>query len=205
MEYCPFCANPLPKKVSVCPHCNKSLEIPYLKELYLTENSSHIDKQALRKIWYKEHRHIILPIVFLIVGMVIGAVGIYGFAQVQFRNERQNLKEQISALQEKIKQNQNAANSEKQAIEQQLQQKDAIIKILTEQKKLMGQVMAFTRRLAKNSTITPTSPAQIDYYQRNLRYLMKQFEKQQEELRKLKVDENLNPNLITVPQFFESN
>ncbi len=203
MEYCPFCANPLPRKVSLCPHCNKNLEISYLKELYLTEDSSHIDTRSLRKIWFREHRHIILSVLFLLLGILLGAAGIYSYAQLQFRQEKQNLQSQISDLQQQIKDLQSASQNQQQTVEAELKKRDEIITLLTEQKKLMGQIMAFTRRLANNSTITPNDPAQGNYFLRNWRYLVQQYNKKQEKLKEMQADQGIDPNLTTIPQFSE--
>ncbi len=204
MEYCPYCSNPISKETSVCPHCKKNLDISLLENLYLSgAESSHVSKAALRKLWYKEHRHIVLPVIFFIIGAIFGAIGIYGYAQLQFQNERGELNDRIRQLQAQIKQDQSSTNSLKQSFEQQLDEKKAIINLLTEQKKLMGQAMAFTRRLARNSTINANNQAQIDYFVRNIRYLNNQFEKKQEELKKLNADQGLSPNLNTIPQFLE--
>ncbi|HIE53347.1 MAG TPA: hypothetical protein EYP85_16465, partial [Armatimonadetes bacterium] len=154
MEYCPYCSNPLTEGASTCPHCKKSLDLSLIAHLYESGESSHINKAALRKIWYKEHRHIVLPVIFFLIGVFAGASGIYGFAQLQFQNERTELKSRITQLQDQIKQNQNAASQAKSGLEERLKEKDTIIKLLNEQKKLMGQAMAFTRRLARNSTIS---------------------------------------------------
>jgi len=203
MEYCPYCSNPISEDASICPHCKKNLDLSLLDDLYDSRDTSHISKTALRRIWYKEHRHIVLPIIFFIIGVAAGAAGIYGFARLQFQNERKDLQSRITMLQEQVKQNKDAANQAQSGFEERLKEKDKIIGLLTEQKKLMGHVMSFTRRLARNSTISLADQGQIDYFVRNIRYLSTQFEKKQEELKKLNADKGISPNLNTIPQFLE--
>ena len=203
MEYCPYCSNPISEGAGTCPHCKKNLDLSLLDDLYAGRETSHVSKAALRRIWYKEHRHIILPIIFFIIGVAAGAAGIYGFAQLQFQNERKELQSRIALLQEQVKKNKDAASQAQNGFEERLKEKDKIIALLTEQKKLMGQAIAFTRRLARNSTISTAGQGQIDYFVRNIRYLSNQFEKKQEELKKLNADQGLNPNLNTIPQFLE--
>jgi hypothetical protein len=64
-------------------------------------------------------------------------------------------------------------------------------------------MITFTSRLARNSTITPNSPQDIDYFQRNIRYLQSLFNQEQEKLMETTYDSTRTYNLTPVPQFLE--
>jgi hypothetical protein len=64
-------------------------------------------------------------------------------------------------------------------------------------------MIAFTSRLARNSTITPTSPQDIDYFQRNIRYLQNLFNQEQEKLAETSYETPGSFNLIPIPQLLE--
>ena len=82
-------------------------------------------------------------------------------------------------------------------------EKDVIINSLTEQNNLFSRIIAFTSRLARNSTITPASPQDIDYFQRNIRYLQNQFNQEQEKLAETSYESPGNYNLTPIPQLLE--
>ena len=66
--------------------------------------SSEKNKDAMRKIWLREHSSKIIPIITLIIGFVIGAILLYSYAQIQFTNERSEYQETIANLNNTISQ-----------------------------------------------------------------------------------------------------
>ena len=203
MKYCPYCSEALSKSVKICPNCKKSLDFDVMGELYEEGGTSRVSKRAKKKIWFKEHSHIIMPFITLLIGFAIGAVLLYGFAQLQFTAERSDYENQITQLQEQINKNESAAGNAQSGFKQKLQAKDKIIKILAEQQKIMSGIINFTRRLAQNSTISPNSIEQSTYFQRNFRYLKKQFETQQEKLKAAGYSPIKSYDLKTVPRLLE--
>ena len=87
MIYCPNCATRLNKELDVCPYCKKVLDIKVLKQFFTTKNSSRFNRSVMSKIWFKEHGHIIIPIIMLVIGLGIGTAISFGYANIQFRNE----------------------------------------------------------------------------------------------------------------------
>lgn len=204
MRYCPHCSEPLPKPVKICPHCKKSIDIKLLSSLYHTDSeSSALNKRIRRKIWFREKLIIILPILALAIGMVIGGIVMFSYSQLQFASTKEDYQNQISSLQATIEQQkETAANSQLQTSEI-LDEKDQIIAALNEQSQLLSRIIGFTNRLARNSTITPNSPQEIDYFQRNVRYLQSLFNQEQEKLAETSYTTDYNYSLNPVPQFLE--
>ncbi len=200
MEYCPYCSTPVSLTQKVCPSCKKSLDLEKLQSMYEAAETSEVDRKVKKQIWYREHSYIIYPIITLIIGFIAGIFGAYSFAQVQFINERSEYKDQISQLEQQINSSKAAANDAQGELKQQLDRKDEYIKILKEQRELTSKIINFTRRLANNSVITPNTVEEGEYYSRNIRYLIRQFENQN----KLLVEGNFGAdpgyNLQTVPQ-----
>lgn len=203
MEYCPYCAEPLTKSYKICPYCKKSLDTELLKQIYQPGTSSKVDKKKLLKIWFMEKSHIIYPVITLIIGFIIGAILFYGFAQAEFAGERSDYRDQIADLNKTISDNTNSAGSVQQNLENTIAAKDTIITILTEQNDILNRVIFFTRRLATNSTITPNSAENQDYYRRNILYLIRSFEEQQEKLNNTEYSVEKTYDLRTIPQFLE--
>ncbi len=203
MEYCPYCAEPLSKPSKICPHCRKSLDTDLLKQIYEPGKTSKLNKKLLMKKWYREKVYIIFPIITLIVGFIIGALLFYGFAQVQFVNERAEFQGRISELQKTIEEMDISSGNVKQDLENKIIDKDEIISILTEQNAILNRVIVFTRRLATNSTITPNTQEEADYYRRNCLYLINLFNEQQEKLTQTEYTVNQDFNLRSLPQFLE--
>ncbi len=200
MEYCPYCSTPVSLTQKVCPSCKKSLDLEKLQSMYEAAETSEVDRKVKKQIWYREHSYIIYPIITLIIGFIAGIFGAYSFAQVQFIHERSEYKDQISQLEQQINSSKAAANDAQGELKQQLDRKDEYIKILKEQRELTSKIINFTRRLANNSVITPNTVEEGEYYSRNIRYLIRQFENQN----KLLVEGNFGAdpgyNLQTVPQ-----
>ncbi len=203
MEYCPYCAGPISKPSKICPHCRKSLDTALLKQIYEPGKTSKLNKKLLMKVWYREKSYIIFPIITMIVGFAIGALLFYGFAQVQFVNERVEYQGRISELQKTIEDMDISSGNVKQDLESKIIDKDEIISILTEQNDILNRVIIFTRRLATNSTITPNTQEDANYYRRNCLYLINLFNEQQEKLTQTEYAVNQDFNLQSLPQFLE--
>ncbi len=203
MEYCPYCAGPISKPSKICPHCKKSLDTDLLKQIYEPGKTSKLNKKLLMKVWYREKSYIIFPIITMIVGFAIGALLFYGFAQVQFVNERVEYQGRISELQKTIEDMDISSGNVKQDLESKIIDKDEIISILTEQNDILNRVIIFTRRLATNSTITPNTQEDANYYRRNCLYLINLFNEQQEKLTQTEYAVNQDFNLQSLPQFLE--
>lgn len=203
MEYCPYCAGPISKPSKICPHCRKSLDTDLLKQIYEPGKTSKLNKKLLMKVWYREKSYIIFPIITMIVGFAIGALLFYGFAQVQFVNERVEYQGRISELQKTIEEMDISSGNVKQDLESKIIDKDEIISILTEQNDILNRVIIFTRRLATNSTITPNTQEDANYYRRNCLYLINLFNEQQEKLTQTEYAVNQDFNLQSLPQFLE--
>ena len=154
----------------------------------------------MKQIWFREHSYIIYPIITLIIGLIAGIIGAYTFAQVQFINERSDYKDQISKLEQQINSSKTAANNAQGELNQQLDNKDKHIKILKEQRDIMSKIVNFTRRLATNSVVTPNTVEEGEYYNRNIRYLIRQFENQNQLLVEGNFEADPGFNLQTVPQ-----
>ena len=203
MAYCPHCSEELPKPVKVCPFCNKTIDLNLLSSMYKPGETSEMDKKIRRKIWFKEKLLIILPLLALIIGLAAGAAAMLVFMEIQFASSREGYEEKIAALQNEIEKQRQSVASSNQEMNDVIAEKDKIIRSLTEQNSIFSRMVAFTNRLARNSTITPNSPQDIDYYQRNIRYLQSLFEQEQEKLKETSYQSEDTYNLIPVPQFLE--
>ena len=200
MNYCPYCAEPLSKLTDVCPHCNKAISADVLQALYEDDQSSRESKAAKRKIWFKEHALYIIPGLTLIAGLIAGMLLAYGYAQIEFAGEREDLQNRISQLEATIAQKDASIANADEDFQKSLANRNKIITILQEELDIMSRVMNFTVRLARNSTITPNPPDEADFYSRNVRYLEGQFNQQQEQLQEAGYENIQTYNLITVPQ-----
>ena len=199
MNYCPYCSAPLHRKVEVCPECKKVLDYDLLGDLYKSEGSSVLNTKARRKIWFKEHALIIMPVLTLLIGLVSGAILTFSYLQIAFQGERSDYETRIEELAATINENKSAARSSSQDLELRLAGKDSVITILAEQLDIMGRSITFTNRLARNSTITPTSSQEADFYRRNIIYLDSQFKQQSEELEKTQYEARRSYSVIALP------
>jgi hypothetical protein len=203
MSYCPHCSEQLPKPTKICPYCNKTVDLGLISSVYKPGESSAIQRKMKRKIWFREKLIIILPIIFLAIGLAAGAITMFTIDEIRFASTRTDYENRISELQSTIEEReQNAANSQLE-LNQVLAEKDMIIKSLAEQNNLFSRIVAFTSRLTRNSTITPASPQDIDYFQRNIRYLQNQFNQEQEKLAETSYEPPGNYNLTPIPQLLE--
>lgn len=203
MIYCPNCATRLNKALEVCPYCKKVMDIKVIKELFTTKGASQFNRGVMSKIWFKEHGHIIIPIIMIVVGLAIGTAVSFGYANVQFHNEVLGFETQLFDLQITIEQNKSTVDHIRSEMNQQLVSKEEVITILTEQKKLLGQIISFTNRLTRNSTMHPDSTSEAEYYSRNVRYLISQFEKQEEKLDQMGIMTVKPSTLKPIPQLLE--
>jgi RNA polymerase subunit RPABC4/transcription elongation factor Spt4 len=203
MRYCPYCAESISEDAKVCPNCKKSLEFDILKEMYISQDSSNINKQVKRKLWYKEHSHIIFPIITTIIGFVAGAILLYSFAQVQFAGQRSEYKDKIAQLEKTISNKESAASTAESEYESRLKAKDYVIGILAEMNDIYSRLIYFTSRLSNASTITPNSTEDADFYTRNTKYLINLFNAEQEKLKDTEFQSDKTYNLETVPKLLE--
>lgn len=203
MEYCTYCAEALTKPFEVCPHCNKILDFDVLMQIYHPGKTSAINRKALRKIWFKEHRRTIMPAVALFIGLVMGATASYGFGQKLFKNKLTSYESRIAGLLSEIEDEAAASKDAHAGLQRQLETQEQILGIVMEQKELLSSLIRFTNRLAKNSTVTPNSTNDADYYKRNVRYLASQFQALQEKLKLTGHTPIKSYNLQTIPQLLQ--
>ena len=203
MAYCPHCSEALPKPVKVCPFCNKTIDVHMLSSLYQPGESSEIDKKTRRKIWFKEKLLFILPLLAIVTGLIAGAAAMLIYTEVQYASSRSAYEDQIRLLEGEIEKMQQASLNSNQELNQVLVEKDKIIGVLVEQNSIFSRMISFTNRLARGSTITPASPQDIDFYQRNIRYLQSLFNQEQEKLKDTPYDSTGTYNLVPIPQFLE--
>jgi hypothetical protein len=204
MEYCPYCSQALLKPAKVCPNCRKNIDIGLLAELVKPGETSKKNKKIKRKIWFREKMRLIIPIFTLLVGFIMGAIIINIYNVVQFANEKSSLESKIEELQSVIEKKNLETQNLGSDFQEQLTQKEEIIKIFAEQKDIMGRVINFTARLARNSTVTPNTTTDSDYYQRNISYLISLFEAEQEKLRAIEYTPVTPYPMITIPQLMEN-
>jgi hypothetical protein len=203
MTYCPHCSEQLPKPVKICPYCKRTVDINLISSVYTPGDSSDIQRKIKRKIWFREKLIIILPIITLVIGFVVGLFLMFVYDEIKFTSTREEYEERISSLQTAISEHdQSAANSQIE-LQKEIAEKDLIIASLTEQNRIFSQMIAFTSRLARNSTITPGSPQDIDYFQRNIRYLQNLFSQEQEKLDQTSYESADSYNLVPIPQLLE--
>jgi len=201
MNYCPYCAGQISEDAAKCPHCKKQLDFELLGKLYMSGKKSGINKKISRHLWFKEHSHIFIPIITLVVGFIIGGILVFGFEQQSFAGERSDYKDKIAQLQTTIANKDSASSNSTEKFQEQLAARDEIIGILAEQKQILSRIINFTRRFATNSTITPNSADESDYFKRNVSYLIRQFEKQQENLEATGYTSSETYNLMPAPEF----
>ncbi len=203
MKYCPYCAEELAKPSRVCPNCKKLLDFDLVKEAYLSGKGSNVNRKLLRQKWFKEHSHILIPLITLIVGLIAGCIFSYSYAERGFLGERADYKDQVSELQTTIARKDSAISDSSDGFQEQLASQNNIIDILSRQRKILIQIINFTRRLSNNSTITPNSVDESDFFRRNVLYLNRQFEKEQEKLIETGYTSDAAVNLVTIPQILE--
>lgn len=201
MEYCPHCSSTLSKEnLKKCPYCKKNIDMDDLAAVVEPGESSAKNKDAIRKIWLREHSSIIIPTITLIIGFLVGAILLYSYAQIQFSNERSEYQNRIAEFKKTISEKDANAANEKSDYENKLKSKDQVISILAEQKEILANIINFTRRISSNSKITPTTANEADYFKRNFAYLLSQFNKQNETLETTEFKSSKTYNLETMPQ-----
>ena len=203
MKYCPFCAEKLSKPVKICPYCKKSLDLELFQEIYVSGESSAVNRKLLFKRWFKERSLFFYPVLALLIGCIAGIISTYSYSQLHFANERSDYQNQITELQNIIKQKEASAGNVQSDLQNQLLNKDEIIRILLEQKDLLSRLIYTTNRLSTNSVITPNTPADIDNFKRNTLYLIQLFNDAQTKLSAKGLDDNKTYTLQTVPALLE--
>ncbi len=203
MSYCPHCSEPLPKPVKICPYCKRSIDLSLFSSLYQPGESSVTSRKIRRKIWFREKLMIILPIISVLIGFTVGVILTYGFSVAQFAATEQDYENQIEVLRTEINNRDRNSASSKLEQSQVLADKDRIIASLAEQTQIYSRMMTFTSRLARECTITPNSPQDIDFFQRNVRYLQSLFNQEQDKLKETTFTVPANYSLSPIPQFLE--
>ncbi len=204
MHYCPYCSEPINAGAKSCPHCKRSLELELIQQLYQGNmESSHIDPRIKRKMWFHERRIIFYPLITLIIGLIAGGILIYGYAQAGFAAERDEHAAVVEKLQAEIDGLKQAQGNARSGYEAQLADKETLIELLTKERDTMGRIIYFTRRMARNSTITPNSEAEVTRFKNNLNYLQKLFDGYQEKLKSKNFEAYKDFNLKTLPMFLE--
>ena len=168
--------------------------------LYEPGETSSKSKRVKRKIWFQEHVGIIVPIITFIVGFILGAIILFGIEEASFVSERSDYDNRIVELEANLEQKDRAATNSTADFEKQIESKNEIIAILEEQMDIMNRIINFTNRLARNSVITTNSDQEANYFRRNVIYLNRQFETQQEKLKETEYSETQSFNLVTIPQ-----
>ncbi len=203
MEYCPFCSGELSKPVKVCPHCKKSLDMDMYQAIFKPGESSELNKKARRSLWFKENSRFIFPFIFLVVGLLAGSAGMFGYAALHFKSKQNALDKEIVQLKTQISQNKQSAGATSDSLDQFIAQQDTVIQILAEENKLIRQIITFTRRLSRNSSIVPNIPNEAAYFKRNFRYLKNQYEAQQQKLAETFYTPEKSYNLETIPDLLQ--
>ena len=174
-----------------------------LKWEALASYESEIKKSALRKIKIKERMRFVWPGVTLLIGFVVGGIILYLFSLGQFAMEKNELNSQIDSLSIQINDLNASASNAQSGLQSELQSKDKIIDILSEQRKSATSIINFTRRFTTNSVITVGSEEDITFFRNNFIYLRRQFLDQQEKLDSTGFNQTGRFNLKTIPQFLE--
>ncbi len=201
MHYCPYCSGPISKPVKICPHCHHTLDLGIYQAVFQSDlETTALNKRAKRKLWFKEHSRIFLPLVFLLIGLAAGAVLTFGYAQIHFSSEQSRFEETINNLRAHIADLKRAAAQSADSTAAFTQKQDSVIQLLRLQESTLRKIIVFTRRLANNSTITPHTAGQADYFRRNVRYLMRKYDQTNERLKTLGFAVPAAYNLKPVPE-----
>jgi hypothetical protein len=202
MSYCPHCSEAISESSKICPHCKKTVELQLLSSVYEPGQKSTINTRARRRLWFKENATVILPIIAVLIGFAAGAISMFFYDQILFASTRTDYENRISELEATINQQKSQATNSASAFEGRLEAKDQVITILAEELDILGRVLNFTNRLARNSVITVNTPEEEDYYKRNIVYLNTLFSQQEEQLQETEFQQERAFNLLVIPQLF---
>lgn len=200
MEYCPFCSGSLGSGSKICPHCNKSLELDIYQSIYSPGPSSKINKKAARQLKFKENARYIFPVIFLIIGLVIGAISLFSYSAIHFQTSKTNFENEIRSLNGQIKSDLNRAGAVRDSLQLVINKQDTVIQYLGEQENQLRQIITFSRRLANNSVFTPNSQDQVEFFRRNYLYLNRLYGQNYEELKALDFPVAESYNLLVFPE-----
>lgn len=199
MEYCPFCSGPLSSNLKVCPHCNKSIDLDIYQSVFSPGQTSKINKKAARQLKFKENARYIFPVVFLLIGFAVGAVSLFSYSAIHFQASKTAFENEIKDLNTRIESNLNKAITVQDSLQFVIDKQDTIIQNLGELENHIRQIITFSRRLARNSVITPNSNDQIQYFRRNYLYLNRLYGQKYEELKILGFPVSETYNLLVFP------
>ncbi len=200
MEYCPYCSGPLSKPLKVCPHCKKSLDLQTYQSIFKPGETTKTNKKALRRLWFKEHSRFLFPLLFLVVGLILGAVAMFGYSALRFQLKQKSMEQKITVLNSRLSEAGTKAVSLSDSLNASILVRDTVIQILAEKNKLLRQIIVFTRRMSNNSQLAPNSLNEANYFRRNFRYLEKQYEAQRRKQEATYFKAPKKPNLKTIPK-----
>ncbi len=203
MEYCPFCSGPINKPAKVCPHCKKALDLHIYQSVFEPGETTETNKKALRKLWFKEHSRFLIPFLFLLIGLSLGAAAMFGYSALHFQLKQNSMEQEITTLNSRL--NDAGANtaSLSDSLNTSILARDTVVQILAEKNKLLRQIIAFTRRMANKSQLTPQSVNEVNYFRRNFKYLEKQYEAQRQKQEETYFKAPKKPNLKTIPKLLK--
>lgn len=203
MEYCPHCSGAITKPAKICPHCKKSLNLEMYQSVFEPAETSKPNKAAIRKLWFKENSRYIIPVLFLIAGLIAGVIGMLSYSALHFQSRQNAYEQEIANLKSGLQQAGSVAANAADSLNIHILQQDTVIKIIAEKNRLLRQVIAFTRRMANNSNVQPLSESEANFFRRNFKYLEKQYETQQQKLLNTHFKPEESYNLKTIPIFLE--
>lgn len=203
MEYCPYCSGPLSRPAKVCPHCKKSLDLQTYQSIFKPGETTKTNKKALRRLWFKEHSRFLIPLLFLVIGLAVGAAAMFGYSALHFQLKQNSMEQEIAALNSRLQEAGANISAVSDSLNASIMARDTVVRVLTEKNKLLRQIIAFTRRMAKNSQIQPHSEREANYFRRNFKYLEKQYEGQRQKQDATYFKAPKKPNLKTIPKLLE--
>lgn len=203
MRYCPYCSEPVSQKARTCSNCKRMLDMEILVEALDTTEESEIKKSALRKIKAKENMRFVWPGIAAIIGFIAGGIIFYLIALAQFSIEKGDFTTQADSLNTKITSLKTSVENAKSGLQSELDSKEKIIDILSQQRESVTRIINFTRRFAESSVISAGSEEEVVFFRNNFIYLRSQFLNQQDVLDSTDFRQSSRFNLKTIPQFLE--
>ncbi len=204
MEYCPFCSGPLNNPAKVCPHCKKALDLHIYQSVFEPGETTKTNKKALRRLWFKEHSRFLMPLLFLVIGLAVGAAVMFGYSAIHFQLKQNSLEQEITTLNSRLKESGTNTTALSDSLNTFILARDTVVQILKEKNKLLRQIIVFTRRMANNSLVQPHSENETNYFRRNFKYLEKQYEAQRQKQNETYFKAPKKPNLKTIPKLLEN-
>ncbi len=200
MEYCPFCSGPLSRPAKVCPHCKKSLDLQAYQSVFEPGETTKTNKKAQRRLWFKEHSRFLFPLLFLVIGLAAGAIGMFTYSALHFQMKQNSLEQEITTLNSRLQEAGANTTAVSDSLNASILARETVVQILAEKNKLLRQIIVFTRRMTNKSQLTPQSENEANYFRRNFKYLEKQYEAQRQKQEATYFKAPKKPNLKTIPK-----